>query len=206
MKPAKRMLSAILTLAMALTLCLPAMADENPPQEEPVPAAPAAASQSSAEVPMAEEDPNEEEPNPAIPVITLQPKGTRVKYGQPLTLTAEACVPNGDPVYYEWYGPFSGRVSGANLTINKVDQYDAGNYRLYVYNANDASCFVQAEVVQVEVQMTFLGVIWEGIKMTGAGLLELPLLLAMGFLLLLGGIALPFATLSSWLFGWPFPK
>jgi len=179
MKFTKRMLAAILALAMALTLCLPAMADDEIPPEEP---------------------------NPAMPVITMMLQGARVKYGQPLTLTAEAYVPNGDAVRYEWYGPMSRRGSGASLTIDKVNQYDAGNYLLYVYNASDKSCYVKAELVRVDVQMTVWGVIWEGLKMTGAGLLELPIVLAMGFMALLGFIALPFAALSSRLFGWPFPK
>ena len=74
----KRILSVLLTLALALALALPL-------------ALPAFA---------------DGEPNPAMPVITVQPnpKDIRVKFGESFTLSAEAVIPNGDEVRYEWFG------------------------------------------------------------------------------------------------------
>jgi len=124
MKLSKRLLAMLLTLVLALTLALPAFAEDDPP----------------------------EEPNPAMPVITVQPVGGSMAIGELITLRVEAYIPNGDEVGYRWYRdmPHTDEHYSAELTI-QAGYVGVANYYVEVFNLAQPELKVTSEAARVEV-------------------------------------------------------
>jgi hypothetical protein len=69
------------------------------------------------------------------PTITGQPTNRTVAVGGNVTFTVSA---TGDALHYQWYGPGSSVISGANnstLTLSNVQQSNAGSYFVLVTNS-----------------------------------------------------------------------
>ena len=101
----------------------------------------------------------DEEPNPAIPVITVQPKGGRVRASG--RLTVQAYIPNGDEIGYAW---FCSKASGIHSRSDGMNVF-AGEHSYYVkvYNVTNPELCVTSETVLVEGYKTLLERIGEAI-------------------------------------------
>ena len=122
----KRPLALLLSFVLAFSAALPALAQEDPPEES----------------------------NPAMPVITVQPRGGRVKLNRSFSLSVQAHSPNGDEVGYRWFRndrPFGSSQASVTLMAN---QFDTGDYHVEVYNRANPALSVTSETVRVEVYQT----------------------------------------------------
>jgi len=124
MKHAKKWLALLLTLALALTLALPAFAEDDPP----------------------------EEPNPAMPVITRQPEGGIIRFGSSVPISVEAHIPNGDEIGYLWHFNYSngnvGSWCGDDAEVEM--QYYEVAVCVEVFNKASPEYRVTSETVYVE--------------------------------------------------------
>ena len=125
MKLSKRLLALLLAFMLALGLCAAAVAQEEP-----------------------------EEPNPAMPVITVQPRGGRVKLGRSLNLRVQAHIPNGDEIGYRWFRDERQLGTGKASITGTANQFSAGDYRVEVCNRANPELCVTSETVRVEVYQT----------------------------------------------------
>jgi len=175
MKLSKRLLSVLLVLVLALTLAMPAFAENGEPPEEP---------------------------NPAMPVITVQPQGGSFVVGSLLTffeLRVQAHAPNGDPVYFHWYQD-GVRVPGALSSFRNLRAVaeSGGYHHVVVRNRNNLQYYVVSETVRVDaVEPTFFQRAWQILQWVFWGGFALftfsPLALAIGIggALLVAPIVLP---------------
>ena len=132
MKQSKRLLALMLTLVLAFSLALPALAEDADPPEEP---------------------------NPAMPVITVQPVGGRARQYGITTLSVQAYIPNGDEIGYQWYRDNSDEFyiweeDGKSATLSDWSD-SAADYYVVVYNLNHPECSVTSETVHIDVYRTF---------------------------------------------------
>ena len=124
MKHAKKLLALLLTLALALTLVLPAFTEDDPP----------------------------EEPNPAMPVITRQPVGGIIRFGSSVPVSVEAYIPNGDEIGYLWHFLYSdGDVDSwcSDDATVEMQYYEVAVY-VEVFNKANPEYRVTSETVYVE--------------------------------------------------------
>jgi len=136
MRLTKKLLSVLLVLVLALTLAMPAFAENGEPPEEP---------------------------NPAMPVITVQPVGGRIRVeNRNDMLRVQAYIPNGDEIGFQWYRyseSSARRPMGRTAEITVIHPGDV-YYYVVVYNRADPSLRVRSETVHVEGYRTFFNWVW----------------------------------------------
>lgn len=170
----KKLIAALLTLALAFTLALPAMAEES------------------------------EAPNPGMPVITWQPQYTKIDVGRSFQLEVSATIDEGSALAYQWYrdgvlleGETGRSFSAVADTVGVFELY------VEVYNADHPEHYVTSDTVTVEVKdLPFTAKLWRkliGIPVLGEIIAMTVAMLVPGFgwvLLGFGAVAL-FAAIIS---------
>lgn len=128
-KYTKRLLAALLSLALAFSPALPAFAQD----EEP------------------------EGPDPAMPVITVQPQSYRFRFDdrpRELQLSVEAHIPGGGEIGYQWYRG-DVLISGEKtIRVNPPESERSDYYHVVVYNVNNPEYRAVSETARVEVYLS----------------------------------------------------
>jgi len=179
----RKLIAALLALALVFTIALPVLAQDDNDEPEPCPYTPVIRS-----------------PLVIFGDHTSTASGILIERSRSMSIRAD--IPNGNPIGFRWYRDnrvITGETTSHHTTgsTSRMSVSVSGYFHVVVYNVEHPQYYVTSEPVYSDAfRMGFFAFIWQRIAIVFRALITVLVLLFYAF------IALPIALLIAWVQSW----